>query len=130
MVMNSRWDTMAKRLLIVVGILVMLVISGFIYLNQIITTPTDTEIVVIILENKDKLLDIDGVIGAGIAKNENNATIGIAVYVEDGVVNTHLIPSKLNEYNVYVKEICETSEIENEEMIISSNVESDCGCLY
>ena len=106
-----------------------MVICGFIYINQTTATPTDTKIVVIILENKDKLLDIDGVVGAGIAKNENNATIGIAVYIEDDIASNHLIPRKINDYHVYIKKINETSEIEKEEMIISSNFDSDCGCF-
>ena len=105
-----------------------MIIGGFIYLNQTTVTPTDTKIVVIILENKDKLLDIDGVVGAGIAKNENNASIGIAVYVEDENISSHLIPSRINEYHVSIKKINETSEIEKGEMIISSNSDSDCGC--
>jgi hypothetical protein len=104
------------------------VICCFIYIIQTTTTPTDTKIVVIILENKDKLLDIDGVVGAGIAKNEKNSSIGIAVYIEDDIVSNHLIPRKINDYHVYIKKINETSEIEKEGMIISSNYDNDCGC--
>jgi len=81
--------------------------------------PTDTKIVQILDKNKNNLLGIDGVIGAGIARNENdNSIVGIAIYVEDNMTNFEKIPSELDGFKVFVKRISEASEFEKERMIV------------
>ncbi|MFQ6075508.1 MAG: hypothetical protein ACE5Z5_05165 [Candidatus Bathyarchaeia archaeon] len=110
---------MTKKLLITIGILGVLVIAGIVYATPIgITTPTDTKIVRILEENKENLLSIDGVVGAGIARDADNHIIGIAVYVEDDVTKIQGIPSELGEFKVFVKRISEASEFEKERMIV------------
>jgi len=111
---------MTKKLLFVVGIFVGLVIAGIVCVTQIGITPTDTKIFQILHENKENLLSIDGVVGAGIARDEDNHIIGIAVYVEDNVTDTQEIPDKLDEFDVFIKRIGEASEFEKERMIIRS----------
>lgn len=110
-----------KKILIGIGLLGALVVAfGLFYiiawsLNPII--PTDTKIIKILEENEESLLSIEGVVGAGIARDENNHIIGIAVYV----VNTstiQAIPKKLGEFKVFVKNVSETTEAERR-MIIS-----------
>ncbi len=114
-----------KKILIAVGILGVLAVTGFLWISTPIGMPTDTEIVDILKENEENLLSIEGVVGAGIARDENNYIIGIAVYVEDNMTNVQNIPSKLGEYEVFIKRISEASDFEKEKMIIkggSSNV--------
>jgi hypothetical protein len=108
---------MIKKLLLIVGILG-LVIVGIVYVTQIGITPTDTKIVRIPDKNKENLLNIDGVVGAGIARDDDNHIIGIAVYVEDNVTDTQEIPDKLDEFNVFIKRLSETNEFERKRMII------------
>jgi hypothetical protein len=68
---------------------------------------------------EENLLSIDGVVGAGIARDEdNNYIIGIAVYVEDGIIDIKKIPSKLGEFDVFIKRINEATEFERERMIL------------
>ncbi len=64
------------------------------------------------------MLSIDGVVGAGIARDENNHIIGIAVYVEDDMTDVQKIPNKLGEFKVFIKGMSEASEFEKERMII------------
>lgn len=110
---------MTKRLSITIGVLVVLVIAGIVYVTQISIIPTDVKIVEILEENKENLLSVDGVVGAGIARDEDNHIIGIAVYVEDNEADTQQIPSKLGEFKVFIKKISEASEFEKERMIIN-----------
>ena len=114
---------MNRKLLITIGILVV-VVGAFVFFSVIgfminPITPTDTKIVNILFENEDYLLSIEGVIGAGIARNEsNNYIIGIAVYVEDDMTNVQEIPSELGGFKVFIKRISEASEFEKENMVI------------
>jgi len=110
---------MAKKCLIITVIgLVLLFSFGSIFLFSFNIHPTDVKIIEILHENEDDLLNIDGVIGAGIARDENNYIIGIAVYVEDNMTNTQDIPSELGEFQVFIVRISEASEFEKEKMII------------
>jgi len=115
---------MNRKLSITIGILAVLVVGAFVFFNVIgfiinPIVPTDTKIVDTLFENEDYLLGIDGVIGAGIARNEsNNYIIGIAVYVEDNMTNVQEIPSELGGFKVFIKRISETSEFEKEKMVI------------
>jgi len=112
------------RLAVIIGISIVLVIGIFFLLVVVLWTlnpivPTDVKIYRTLDENKDFLLSIDGVIGAGIAKNSsNNYIIGIAVYIEDNMTNIQEVPKELGEYPVFIKRISEISEFENERMII------------
>jgi len=124
MKMRLRGGTnMDKKFWITIGILVVLVV-GFVFFNVIgfiinPIVPTDTKILNILEENEDYLLGINGVIEAGIARNEsNNYIIGIAVYVEDNMTNVQEIPSELDGFKVFIKRISETSEFEKEKMFI------------
>jgi hypothetical protein len=115
---------MNRRLLITIGVLAVLVVGAFVFsiviwfiINPIV--PTDTKMVDILLENESYLLGIDGVVGAGIARNEsNNYIIGIVVYVEDDMTNVQEIPSELGGFKVFIKRISEASEFEKEKMVI------------
>lgn len=109
---------MNKKFLIIIGILVVLVVTGFIYLTQIGITPTDTKIVQTLDKNKEALLSINGVVGAGIARDENNYIIGIAVYAEDNITNIQKIPNKLDNFKIFIKRMSEATEFEKERMII------------
>jgi len=113
-----------KKFLIKIGILAVLVIGAIALLSVLLfainpIVPTDIKIVQILEKNKDDLLGIDGVIGAGIARNEiDNSIIGIAVYVEDNMTNVQEIPSELDGFKLFVKRISQASEFEKENMII------------
>jgi len=102
----------------------MLVIGSIFLLSVILwmlnpIVPTDVKIDHTLDENKDFLLSIEGVIGAGIARNSsNNYIIGIAVCVEDNIADVQEIPDKLGEFTVFIKRISEISEFEKECMII------------
>lgn len=109
---------MSERLLIIVGSLIVLAISGIVFLTQIGAKPADVRILEILDENRENLLSVVGVVGAGIARDENNHILGIAVYVEDNLADTLKIPSKLGEFKVYIKSMDEASESEEEGMII------------
>lgn len=109
---------------IIIGMIVLLVIGTIFLLSVILwmlnpIVPTDVKIHHTLEENKDLLLSIDGVIGAGIARNSsNNHIIGIAVYVEDNITDFQEIPDKLGEFKVFIKRISEISEFEKERMLI------------
>jgi hypothetical protein len=109
---------------ILIGMIVVLVIGTIFLLSVILwmlnpIVPTDVKIHHTLDENQDFLLSIDGVIGAGIARNSsNNYIIGIAVYVEDNMTDVQEIPDKLGEFMVFIKRISEISEFEKERMII------------
>ncbi|MBA7503205.1 hypothetical protein ES706_01813 [subsurface metagenome] len=105
-----------KRLIITVIGLVLLFSFSLIFLFGFNIHPTDVKIIEILHENEDDLLNIDGVIGAGIARDENNYIIGIAVYVEDNMTNIQDIPSELGEFQVFIVRISEASEFEKEKM--------------
>ena len=113
-----------RKLSITIGILAVLVFGAFVFFNVIgfiinPIVPTDTKIVDTLFENEDYLLGIDGIIGAGIARNEsNNYIIGIAVYVEDNMTNVQEIPSELGGFKVFIRRISEASEFEKEKMVI------------
>lgn len=107
-----------KALMIAIGILLVLVITGIVFVTQIGIKPRDTKIIDILHENEEDLLSIDGVVGAGIARDENNHIKGIAVYVEDYMTDVQKIPSKLGEFKVFVIKITEASEFEKERMNI------------
>lgn len=109
---------MNKELLIAIGILVALAVVGLVFVTRIGIRPTDTKIIDILHENEQNLLSIDGVVGAGIARDENNHIIGIAVYVEDDMTDVQKIPNKLGEFKVFIKGMSEASEFEKERMII------------
>lgn len=76
-------NSMSKKFLAAVGVFIVLLVAGVVYLTSFNIHPTDEKIVDILLENEEDLLSIEGVVGAGIARNEDNHIIGIAVYVED-----------------------------------------------
>ena len=99
-------------------VLIALVIAGFVLFAQNDMTPTDTKIVQVLYENEESLLSIEGVVGAGIARDENNYIIGIAVYVEDNMTDFQEIPSKLDGFQVFIKRMNEASEFEKANMII------------
>jgi len=111
----------SKRLLVMVtisAVLIALVVAGIISFTQNDMTPTDTKIVQILYENKETLLNIEGVAGAGIAYDESNHIIGIAVYIEDNMTNFHTLPSKLDGFQVFIKRVSDVSEFEKAKMII------------
>jgi hypothetical protein len=111
----------SKRLLVIMGIsaiLITLVVAGFILSTKNDMTPTDTKIVQVLFENEESLLSIGGVVGAGIARDEKNYIVGIAVYVEDNMSDFHEIPSKLDGFQVFIKRMNEASTFEKASMII------------
>jgi hypothetical protein len=112
------------KFILITGILVVLVIGTIFVLivtlwmlNPIV--PADAKIYHTLEGNRDALFSIDGVIGAGIARNSsNNHIIGIAVYVEDNFTDVQQIPDKLGEFTVFMKRISEISGYEKEHMLI------------
>jgi len=115
---------MDKKTLAKIAKVAALIVVAFVFLTVIWWglnpfVPTDVRIVEILDRNRDDLLSIDGVIGAGIARSESDKSIiGIAVYVTDDMANVQEIPSELEGFKVFVKRIGETSEYERENMII------------
>jgi len=109
---------------IIIGILAVLLIGTIFLLSVIVwmlnpIVPTDVKIHNALDENKDFLLSIDGVMGAGIARNSsNNYIIGIAVYVEDNMTDVQEIPDELGGFTVLTRRISEISEFEKECMLI------------
>jgi hypothetical protein len=74
-------------------------------------------------ENKDAVLNIDCVVGAGIARNSSdNHILGIAVYVEDNSTAVQGIPSKLGEFSVFSQSIGELSGFEKEQMLTAKKI--------
>jgi hypothetical protein len=107
-------NKISKRFLIMAGVSAafVAVIAVFIFLiSPISIRLTDTKIVQILYENEASLLNIEGVVGAGIVRNENNHIVGIAVYVEDNISGgqKRKIPSELNGFKVIIKKVSETS---------------------
>ena len=114
---------MTKIIAYAIVVFVVLIIIVSIFLIQFSITPQDTKKIKIIELNKDKILDIEGVVGAGINMNEDNSSASIIIYVEDDIQETEKIPSKLydknlGEYKVFIKKIGEASDFEKEKMII------------
>jgi hypothetical protein len=111
-----------KRLLIIFGILALSVISiivaSFIFFTLSDWRPTDTKIIDILHENEATLLSIEGVVGAGIARDEMNYIVGIAIYVEDSMTDFQRVPNKLDGFQVVIKKMSEASEFERTSMII------------
>lgn len=114
-----------KKLLIMAGIPAILAVSivvisiGFFTLSG--WRPTDTKIIDTLYENEATLLGIEGVVGAGIARDQDNHIIGIAVYVEDNMTDFQRIPGELGGFQVVVKKMSETTEFERANMIISKD---------
>jgi hypothetical protein len=110
--------------IIILGILVVLVIGTIFVLSVMLwmlnpIVPADVKMYHTLEKNQDVLFSIDGVIGAGIARNSSsNHIIGIAVYVEDNFTDVQEIPDKLGEFTVFIKRISEISEFEKERMLI------------
>jgi len=114
---------MTKIIAIVIAILLAVIIIVSIFLIQFSITPQDTKIIKIIELNKNKILNIEGVVGAGIKMNEDDSSASIVIYVEDDIQEIEKIPSKLydknlGEYRVFIKRISEASDFEKEKMII------------
>jgi len=115
---------MDKKTLMKIGAAVAVGVVAFVFLDIVWFSlnpiaPTDTRIIEILERNKNELLSIEGVIGAGIARSESdNSIVGIAVYVEDDVTNVQEIPTELEGFKVFVKKISQTSEYERQNMII------------
>jgi hypothetical protein len=114
-----------RKLVLIAGASAVFVTCAFLLLsftmlslNPII--PTDAKIYDTVNENKDLLLNISSVVGAGIARNStDNHILGIAVYIADNATDTQDIPQTLGDFTVIVKRISEASESEKEHMIIS-----------
>ncbi|WP_455284969.1 hypothetical protein [[Eubacterium] cellulosolvens] len=116
--LEERTNSVDRKLLIAAGVLVVFAIAGIVFVARIGIRPTDTKIIDILDENREELLSIGGVMGAGIARDEDNHIVGIAVYVEDEVTEISKIPAKLGEFQVFVRRMGEISEFEKEKMII------------
>lgn len=116
--LKERTNGVNRKLLIAVGVLAVSAIAGIVFVTRIGIRPTDIKIIDILDVNREELLSIDGVVGAGIARDEDNHIIGIAIYVEDDVTELSKIPTKLGEFQVFTKRISEASEFEKEKMII------------
>lgn len=108
---------MTRKILAAVGI-VLVLIFGIVYFTHFGITPTDTMMIRVLEENRDDLLNVVGVVGAGIARDETNHIIGIAVYVDDEIAPTQQLPGKLGEFDVFIKRISEVSNFEKERMIL------------
>ena len=125
-VISSITSNRKVRFTLIAGIIVAVALGSFLLLiavgwmlNPIV--PTDVKIHRTLEENKDCLLAIDGVVGAGIARNSStNYIIGIDVYVADNVTSAEEIPKKLGEFTVYVRVFSEIGETQKEGMIIRS----------
>jgi len=116
--LEERTNSVDRKLLVAAGVLAAFAIAGIVFVTRIGIRPTDTKIIGILDENREALLSIDGVVGAGIARDEDNHIIGIAIYVEDDVTEISKIPAKLGEFQVFVRRLSEASEFEKEKMII------------
>jgi len=109
---------MKKRSWVTLGFVAVLLLIGISYVSLIGITPTDTKIIDLLHENEETLLGVVGVVGSGIARDENNHLIGIAVYMEGNLTDLQHLPRALGEFTVYIKELTEASEFEKERMII------------
>jgi len=103
------------------GILAVLGILGIMFVIHIGIKPTDVKIVEVLEENSESLLSLVGVVGAGIARDENNHIVGIAVYVDDDLIDRKEIPDRLGEFKTYIKRFDETSNYEKNNMIIRND---------
>jgi hypothetical protein len=125
-IISSITSNRKVRFTLIAGLVVAVALGSFLLLiavgwmlNPIV--PTDVKIYRALEENKDSLLSIDGVVGAGIARNSStNYVIGIDVYLADNVTSVEEIPKELGEFTVYVKAISEIGESQKEVMIIRS----------
>ncbi len=123
--MTSR-TSLSKKLkpVVIIGILAAAAVGIFLaisvvgwMLNPIV--PADVRIYNTLNENKDSLLNITGVVGAGIARNNSdNHIIGIAVYIEDNAASVQGISQKIGDFSVVIKRISEVGGFEKERMII------------
>ncbi|MEM2755412.1 MAG: hypothetical protein QW563_06570, partial [Candidatus Methanomethylicia archaeon] len=75
--------------------------------------PLDTRIIETLLENEKYLLSIDGVLGAGIERDENNYIKGVAIYIDKYVANTTRIPTEIGGFKIYVKDKFRSQDIKN-----------------
>jgi len=91
---------MTKIIAIVIVVLLAIIIIISIFLIQFGITPQDTKIIKILELNKDKILNIEGVVGAGINMNKDNNIVGIVIYVEDNIQEIKRIPSNLYDKNL------------------------------
>ena len=111
-----------RKLTIVVGASA-LVISAFLLFVVIMALanpiyPTDTRIIDTLNQNKSTLLNIPGVIGAGIARNStNNHIIGIVVYVADNASDTAQVPQTLGGFAVFIQRVNEATDYTNNMII-------------
>jgi hypothetical protein len=112
-----------RKVTLIVGASAVLV-CGFFLLSVILTVvnpiyPTDTKIIDTLNQNKESLLGISSVVGAGIARNSTDShIIGIAVYTANNATDTQDIPKTLGDFTVIIKSINEASQLEKEQMII------------
>lgn len=117
---KKRWIVFVFLALLLVGVALTFVIGflGFFFFGGGIY-PTDVKIIDTLYEHEEFLLGIDGVIGAGIRRNEsNNHIIGIAVWVEENMTNIQEIPNELGGFEVFIKRTSEASGLERDKMII------------
>jgi hypothetical protein len=114
-----------KKLLIIAGIpailVILIVVISIMFFTLSDWRPTDTKIIDILHENEATLLGIEGVVGAGIARDEDNHIVGIAVYIEDNMTDFQRIPSELGGFQVVVKKISEATDFERTNMVISKD---------
>lgn len=106
---------MRRKVLIALGVFVAL---GLFFITQIGIEPLDVKVVRVIQENREKLLSLFGVVGAGIARDQSNRIIGVMVYLDDNLTDEEDLPSRLGEFKVYFRRLKEASSIERERMII------------
>ncbi len=111
-------DMNRKKALMALGILAVL---GIAFFAQLGIKPADVRIIEILEKNRGKLLGLVGVVGAGIARDENNHIVGIAVYVDDCVIDKEKIPDHLGEFKIYIKRFYEISSFEKDGMIIRND---------
>ncbi|KON29837.1 hypothetical protein AC480_02355, partial [miscellaneous Crenarchaeota group archaeon SMTZ1-55] len=104
----------------VTAVFVVLVFLAVLFATQISITPIDTIIIQVLEENEARLLRIEGVVGASIARDEQNLVIGIAVYVQEEAVDPQLLPTELDGHTIHVKPWGEATGVEKEGMILHS----------
>jgi len=109
---------MDRKVSIVFGILTVLGIIGIIFVTYLSMGLVDVKISEVLEENGGKLLSLVGVVGAGIARDENNRIVGISIYVDDYLVDREEIPDQIGGFKIYIKRFEETSDYERKQMII------------
>ena len=112
---------MNRKALMIFGVSAIVLFFGIVFVTQFNIKPTDVKISEVLERNKGKLLGLLGVVGAGIARDENNHIIGIAVYMDDEITDNKKIPSQLGGFKVYIKRFDEISDIEKSKMIIRNS---------